>query len=210
MLQTLKKYIYGLILCLFISNNVDAQRFSAGLILGINASQIDGDLYAGYSKIGIVGGIQGFAYLTDKLDLGIELRYSQIGSRSTPNNQNSAEPFSLTLNYAEVPVSINYKDWYVEAEDFHRLHFHFGLTYARLISSKLKDQSGSPFEILINSFNDNYFGALIGTTYFINEHFGATIRFNRAILLLYKNDGSGLNNKSLLSKHLTFSTIYKF
>ncbi len=210
MSNNLIKTLCTITCCLLIISNVTAQRFSAGLTIGLNASQIDGDRYAGYNKIGLVGGIQAAAMINDKVDLGIELRFSQIGSRSTPDTQNSAEPFGITLNYAEVPVTINYKDWYIEDEDYYRLEFHAGLTYARLISSQLKDEAGSPFESLIDLFNENYFGGLIGATYFINEHFGATFRFNRAFIFLYKNTDSNPNQNSLFSKHLTFSATYRF
>ncbi len=208
--QILKNYISCLFLCIFVIGASHAQRFSAGLVLGFNASQIDGDFYAGYHKIGLVGGLQGFVAIKEKVDLGLELRYSQIGSRSVTNNQNTIEPFSATFNYAEIPVTINYKDWYMEDEDYYRIHFHCGLTYARLISTKFKNPDSS-FNDLLDFFNEDYFGALIGATYFINKKIGVTMRFNRGIFFLYKNEDSNpVNHPSLFSKHLTFSGIYKF
>lgn len=209
MFSVLKKCLFCFLLCLFALGSSHAQRFSAGLILGLNASQIDGDFYAGYHKIGLVGGVQGFMTIKEKVDLGIELRYSQLGSRSIPNNQNTIEPFSATFNYAEVPVTFNYKDWYMEDEDYYRIQFHAGLTYARLISTNFKNPDSS-FDDLLDFFNDDYFGALIGVTYFVNEKIGITGRFNRGIFFLYKNDdSSSVNHPSLFSKHLTFSVIYK-
>jgi len=186
------------------------QRFSAGLILGLNFSQIDGDFYAGYHKVGLVGGLQGLVKIKEKVDVGIELRYSQIGSRSVPNNQNTINPFNASFNYAEIPVTLIYKDWHIEDEDYYRIHFHGGLTYGRLISTNIKNPESSSFTELLDFFNDNYFGYLVGFTYFINEKFGATVRFNRSITFLYKNDDTNPNHNSLFNKHLTFSGIYKF
>jgi len=210
MLHNYLRSLTLVLLGLLFVGTASAQRFGAGLIVGFNASQIDGDRYAGYNKFGLLGGIRGTVMLSDKLDLGMELRYSQIGSRSTPNQQNTINPFSITLNYAEVPITINYKDWYVETEDFYKLEFHAGLTYARLINSSLDDDPGSPFENIIDLFDNNYLGANIGVTYFFNEHLGATFRFNRALLFLYKNTTTNPNQNSLYSKHLSFSGIYKF
>jgi len=210
MFPVLKKYIFCLFLCLFTLATSHAQRFGAGLILGFNASQIDGDFYAGYHKVGLVGGIQGFVAIKDKVDIGIELRYSQLGSRSVAKTQTTAQPFNATFNYAEIPVTINYKDWYIENEDYYRLQFHGGLTYARLISTKFKNPDSS-FDDLLDFFNDNYLGALLGVTYFFNENIGITGRFTRGLLFLYKNEKNGpVNHPSLVSKHLTFTGIYKF
>ncbi len=204
-----KKYISCLALCLFILGTSYAQRFSAGAVLGINASQIDGDAYAGFHKIGIVGGLQAFVAIKEKLDVGIELRYNQLGSRSVPNNQNSINPFNATFNYAEIPVTINYKDWYIEDENYYRIHFHAGLAYGRLISTKLDSEDS--FDQLKDYFNDNYFGALAGVTYFFNKKIGITARFNRGILLLFNNNKTdAVNHPSLLSKHITFTGTYKF
>ncbi|MEP6794730.1 MAG: hypothetical protein ABJB16_10420, partial [Saprospiraceae bacterium] len=35
-----------------------SQRFSAAMIAGANACQIDGDMLAGYDKVGLTGGIK--------------------------------------------------------------------------------------------------------------------------------------------------------
>jgi len=53
----------------YIPNN---ERFNAGLVVGYNASQIDGDYYKGFNKYGLTAGIRGITRLTPNFDFNIE------------------------------------------------------------------------------------------------------------------------------------------
>ncbi|MEM6697615.1 MAG: hypothetical protein AAF806_16255 [Bacteroidota bacterium] len=92
------------------------QRFHAGIITGVNLSQIDGDDYSGYDKLGIMGGLQGIALLNRRTKLVTELLYSSKGSRV--ENELIFQPQKnrvLAVNYAEVPILIRFclfqKNW---------------------------------------------------------------------------------------------------
>jgi len=181
------------------------------LIFGMNAAQINGDNYAGFNKAGIEGGLRATVRFSEKTDLGLELLFSQRGSSSTRNESNSNDPFNINLNYASIPVTYNYKDWYME-DDYYRVHFHVGLNYARLIGSKIITD-GSIDPDLDNFFNKNDLSWLVGATYYINEHFGLTARYTRFITLLYNREKAGPNAPNedpLRSMFLTFSAIYMF
>jgi len=126
-------------LCFIFCSNLDAQeqRFKAGVILGANLSQIDGDKSDGYIKLGITGGLRGVAIITDKIELSIELLFDQRGSRSQKIFDTNFFPFSITNNYISVPVVFNYQDWLDESGDYYKLHFHTGLSYGRLINTEI-------------------------------------------------------------------------
>ncbi|MCC7507153.1 MAG: hypothetical protein IT259_17735, partial [Saprospiraceae bacterium] len=47
------------------------QRFKAGIIAGLTASQIDGDESAGYHKVGLQGGLRGVVILGGKQDASV-------------------------------------------------------------------------------------------------------------------------------------------
>ena len=49
-------------------NIADSERFSAGVIIGYNNAQIDGDYQNGFDKYGITGGIRGIARITSRLE----------------------------------------------------------------------------------------------------------------------------------------------
>ena len=57
------------------------QRFHAGLIVGLNLAQLDGDRFNGYDKRGLMGVLQGIALIIRRVSLITELLYRQIGSR---------------------------------------------------------------------------------------------------------------------------------
>ncbi len=109
--------------------------FSVGLISGANFCQVDGDSYAGYYKTGANFGGIGYARVYKHVALSFELLYSQKGAKddgarySPVDSATLITDYGVTLNYAEIPVMINYIDK-------HKSHFGLGFSYARLASSK--------------------------------------------------------------------------
>lgn len=107
--------------------------FYAGVIGGINLSQVDGDNYAGYYKTGANFGVIGYARLRPHVALSYELLYSQRGSKShlpQPSGIDTVvvNKYGINVNYAEIPVMIN-------VFDKQKSHIGVGLSYSRLISS---------------------------------------------------------------------------
>ncbi len=114
------------------------RTFYGGLLVGTNLSQVDGDAYAGYHKVGLnVGGIV-YTRLGEHLAASLEILFSQKGSRGHQDQQvgNTAAfitGYRIDLNYAEVPIMLNYFDR-------RRSHFGAGFSYSQLISGEEKIQ----------------------------------------------------------------------
>jgi Outer membrane protein beta-barrel domain len=163
-------------------------RFKAGVIAGLTASQIDGDQSAGYNKIGLQAGLRGIARLTEKTEGSIEILFAQRGSQSELV-QDAANPFavSLTLNYVEVPVLWHYKDWFVEDDEggFYRVSINAGLSYARFINGRTKDDFSSLNALLPDFIRKNELSYAVGANIFANRHLGFTFRFVRSIGFMY-------------------------
>lgn len=110
------------------------RTFYGGLIAGGTFSQVDGDNFAGYHKFGgTFGGIV-YAQLVDKIAGSIEILYTQKGSNSNKtqisnNRLYLIRDYKINLNYAEVPIMINYFDR-------RKSHFGAGVSYSQLISYK--------------------------------------------------------------------------
>ncbi len=92
-----------------------AQNIRGGLILGLNAAQVDGDNLGGYNKPGLNAGITAqLPFSPYHLLLRMDMLFSQKGAApylfSDPNDQNAiaVTPYSLTLNYLEVPIVVDY------------------------------------------------------------------------------------------------------
>ena len=108
------------------------RTFYGGLIAGANFTQIDGDNYAGYHKVGINAGGVVYARLGEHLAASIEILYSQKGSRGHKEQETGGGlilSYNAKLTYAEVPLQLNYFDR-------RRSHFGAGLSIARLVSVK--------------------------------------------------------------------------
>ena len=187
------------------------QRFKAQVIAGLNASQLDGDRSAGYNKLGFVGGLSGVILLAPKIDVNIELLYSQRGSRSSLVPDNSVFPFKIIADFIEVAALFNYKDWLDSSGDYYKFHFHGGFSYGRLIRSEAEDETaGSNLEVAAQNFNKNDASFMLGATFFTGPHLGFTFRWSTSIGPLYFNDSQNINVPSLRSYLISFRTVYMF
>jgi len=115
----------------------DENTFFGGLVAGANFSQISGDNYRGYDKIGLNVGAKVYLPLTSGLVASMEILYTQKGSigkeavfsGKTPGI--SVRDYSISLDYAEVPIMINY---FFE----NKTHIGIGFSYGQLVSSSEK------------------------------------------------------------------------
>ncbi|MEM9821067.1 MAG: outer membrane beta-barrel protein [Bacteroidota bacterium] len=183
------------------------QRFKAGVIAGFNTAQIDGDLSAGFNKFGLIGGLRGVAILSDKMELSLEMLYSQRGSKS--DQDELGIPFKVSLNYIEVPVIFNYLDWLEGDGEYHKLHFHAGFSYGRLLNFNV-DGGTSGFRELAGFFRDNDVSWLAGATFYANKHLGITARYSRSVFPLFERRDTPPVGETLIGYFFTFHTIYMF
>ncbi len=184
------------------------QRFKAGIAFGLNGSQLQGDDVGGYNRLGLQGGLRAVTILTDKSELVLEMLYSQRGSYSkygSPKCPNG--DISIGLQYVEVPVTYCYKDWYQEEDGYYRLQACGGLSYSRLISAKAL---GSCHDDLVDKFNQNDVGIVLGVEYFTSPRFLFGARWSRSLTLLYNKDKHDPGRNSLWGYFLSFRGVYLF
>lgn len=99
-------FIALFLLHLCVSN---AQVFSLEPGLGVNACQVHGDTYSGYSKVGLYAGMSVNMFLTEKKSFLLGMYFSQKGSRHNPNYKSgNYDYYRLNLNYIEVPFNFKY------------------------------------------------------------------------------------------------------
>ncbi|MCB0567875.1 MAG: PorT family protein [Phaeodactylibacter sp.] len=207
--------LLALLIFAFSIPDADAQqhkqlRFTAGALLGINASQLDGDDQSGYSKNGIVGGLRGIAHLTPRFDFNVELLYAQRGSKPSAKGNNGERPVTILLNYAETPFLITFKT----AEDWdgnYRLQLSTGLSYARLLNSKVEETSGNTPNIAgnENKFKKNDISWKAGLAYLITPKLSLGVRHTFSLTpLLKENAISSESRNSLRSYYLNLHLAY--
>jgi hypothetical protein len=127
----------------------DDRLFFGGLIFGANYSQVDGDNFAGYHRVGLNAGAVLYVNIGKPLALSFELLYAQKGARAglsqlpkLMNDQSGViTDYKIRLNYAEIPLLINYFDT-------KKNNFGLGFSGAYLGSSKetYRDGNGAIFE----------------------------------------------------------------
>lgn len=84
-----------------------SQRFKGGLLLGINASQIDGDSWYGYNKAGLNGGAFIYTQLQSKWAVQMEIEYSAKGSASQKKDSLTIRR-KFVLRYVQIPILVKY------------------------------------------------------------------------------------------------------
>jgi len=161
--------------------------FYGGLVAGANFAQVDGDYFAGYHKVGINAGGIVYAQLARHVALSLEILYSQKGSNSNLGEPSPANAsiyimkYGINVNYAEIPVMINYFDK-------RRSHFGVGLSYAKLVNSNEHIQVDSSGIIKTFDFNTAYpfkkdaFDFLVGAELHLWKGLFLNIRFQYSLV----------------------------
>lgn len=183
------KTIFSFFLIYLIAATVHAQNIKNELIIGLNASQIDGDAMAGFNKPGLLfGGSTGFD-IRKNFGLRFRILYSQKGSRNGEN-----DPIFLInrLNYLDFPLLFVF-------EPKEKILLEGGLQLSFLTSARIDDgfgfsQQRDQFETLPYSF-------VIGAGYEL-EPFVLRLSYQRSLSYLTKIPG-------YLDRTLSFSVGYQ-
>lgn len=199
-----------LTLCLLLASfSLEAQTFKAGLILGLNASQIDGDDVGGYSNPGLRAGIRASTMLrNEKLQLDTDMLFSQRGSRPSANEVNIIGlDWSFRMDYVEVPVTLRYSDWYVEDGDYYKVYAKGGLSYGRFFRSKHSDLS--PFRNIDEYINNNDVSITAGMGVYLKKHLQAEINYTRSIFPFYVRQVGLPWGRSLIGYFVSIQFMYE-
>ncbi len=199
-------------------NRSEQQRFGAGLIAGVTASQIDGDESAGYNKLGLQAGARGIVRLGKRTDASVEILYTQRGAKSRfVKDRYDPFVFSIRLDYIEVPVQWHYKDWLVKGEngdpDWYKASFNIGLMYARYMGSgKAKGELNGLDIVALDFLKSNDLSFVIGANILTSPHFGFTFRYMRSLFSMYdpRDYNPAPYQNSLISHALNFQMFYLF
>jgi opacity protein-like surface antigen len=171
-----------IIIALFIIPAVaSAQRFNGGALVGICASQVDGDTYAGFDKVGLQGGVFVNTKFTKAWGAQMEIKYNAKGARKK-TSKDDPEKYSLTLHYIDLPLMINFT---VMDKFILDAGFVPGYLFAK---NGEKGEFKIPDED-ISSFKKVDFSWLLGLNYKITDNFIANIRYSYSLFSIrdYEN-----------------------
>jgi hypothetical protein len=179
-----------------------SQQFEGGAVAGLSASQVDGDTYSGFNKLGVLGGGWVRRMFTYTVGGQLEVRYIMKGAYEA-ENVDAAFLYRLVLHYADVPVLINYH--YRE-----RVLFELGLSPEFLVYHREDDQWGETPEDA-PSFHKLNMSAIGGIGFIFLKHFMVDVRYNYSVIPI-REHASGqtyLLNRGQYNNVLTFSLYYK-
>ena len=201
----MNKKLLAVLLLTMISMVLQAQnapktelRFRGGIVLGLNASQVDGDDFAGYHKLGINGGFMAQLPLTKKFFMSMEILYSQKGGKSRTYAGFPTE-YQVNLNYAEVPLLINF-------QEKSAVNFGLGLAYGRLVKTRefIDELEQEPFE----DFNRDELSGIANGSYLISDHFQLNVRLAYSLLPIGHSPISNFNSRAMYNNVLSFRFAY--
>lgn len=116
--------------------------FKFGVIAGPLLSQLDGDGYTGYNKLGLYGGLKGEAVISKDFTFEVNLAFSNLGSKIPPENQLNqllTKSRIINITFAEVPLLVNYRLPHKK----YPLKFELGLGLSHLISYNVNEDDVS-------------------------------------------------------------------
>lgn len=172
-----------LLTVLSVTNISYAQDIRAGIITGVNLSQVDGDNIAGFYKIGLNVGGAGIWQFNEKFSGAFEIIYSQKGSSSSPTGNPGVQKLKFKFDYVDVPVIFRYHDRAVS--------FGAGFTIGSLVSQYV-EVAGLGLQ---STLSKRDFNILAEGNYMINEKLALNIRYSISLLGIGVYNGRNLTNR---------------
>jgi hypothetical protein len=189
--------------------NAQEQKFKAGVLFGLNTSQITGDDLAGYDKPGLTFG--GFVKREfGRSSITMELAYLGKGSRKNVGPKDSIPTFyKLQLHYVEIPILYQFKFKFEP-----KLQAEIGPSIGVLLSFKEEDLYGDlsgeyasteQFKRTDVSFN-------IGASWLFSKKWALNIRNANSIFPVrdYDQKSHYRLNKGQYSSSIMGRIIYQF
>ncbi len=155
--------------------------FDGRLLFGTNFTQLDGDTYAGYHKVGINAGGQVYVHFKQLFGVSLELLYSQKGVRGGTVKESYTlgtyfDKYYLNLNYASAALLLHCNMYIFDYEA--------GISYSRLISSKEWAEADVPVVIdpVLASFNNYDVDYVAGFSMRISKRWRWNMRYEYSIV----------------------------
>ncbi len=193
----------------------DPRTFYGGLLLGTNFSQVDGDSYAGYHKVGLNAGGIIYMHIAPNLAASMELLFSQKGARGHKAQESGVHTlitaYKIQLNYAEIPVQLNYFDK-------RKSHFGGGFSYSRLISASETLETNPPnmpgsagyLDLSQYPFEKSDINFILGGNLKLWKGLFLNVRFQYSLIPIRRNIPPGYGRAEQFNNMWTVRLMYLF
>lgn len=169
----MKQFLLFILILLYCSRSF-SQAFHGGVLAGITASQVDGDSYAGFDKLGFQGGVFIITPITHGIDARMEIKFTSRGAKN-PASEDNTGFYKLGLFYIDLPVLAAIKVKQLGSIEF-------GLIPGYLFAATGEDDYGKiPAESLVD-FHKFDLGTLLGISFNVSEKIALNLRYSYSIL----------------------------
>jgi len=127
------------------------QQFNAGLFGGVNVSQVSGDTYTGFNKLGFNAGVFVNSLIDKHFYWQAEIKYGTRGVYQGPTDSNQSL-YRSSYHILELPLSVNY-----------------------LFDEKIQVELGTSPEVLVTTLYWDENGLMDKSTYPDNRRFGLSV-----------------------------------
>lgn len=209
--QVISASLWLLLFATLLPAALRAQQFDGGILAGGDISQVDGDYWVGYNKVGFLAG--GFVCLefSPHSSLQLEMEYIQKGSRENDvYEENDLHSYLLRLHYLEIPLL--YQFTFLK-----RIQVEAGPA-ADVLLAYQEQTDGSELPNLY-PFRAVTLAGIVGVSGYITKHLKATFRFNYSLLSLRQPQPEGeggvpwrtfLFERGQFNNLLSLSVSYQF
>jgi hypothetical protein len=202
--KTFFQILIALSALLLLYKPLAAQNFNGGFFVGLNMSQVDGENYSGYDKVGFNAGSFITTAINREFDFRLELRYTEKGAFKKSSEFNP-EYYKVSMYYVEMPLLIQYtwKDNYI---------FSAGLSPDVILHHTEEDENGPVPPEDHPDFKRFSIGANIDAAYAFTDHLMVGARFSYSLLPV-REHGGGVSyrlNRGWYNNVLSLSAYYSF
>ena len=170
-----------------------SQRFNGGVLAGGNVSQVDGDTYEGYHKVGYQAGAFVYLRVSPHSSFQMEMEYFQKGSRKVSNpDMGDMNDYLLRIHYLEIPILYQYTF-------AKRVQAEIGPAVDVLLGS-LEETNGQAVSNLVPLRMATLSG-ILGIACYITPHLKAGFRLNYSLLSIRQT-----GNPQPGYRHILFET----
>jgi hypothetical protein len=170
-----------LITMLGLTDHTFGQRFHGGVMVGLAATQLDGDNLGGYNKPGVRFGGWVNTHIKPNMILQLELEYIQKGSKISDAELEQQKYYHCRLNYIQVPLL-------AKTTLMPRLEGEAGIA-ASYLTRSLEDKDGGGFLQANPDFTQFELSGLVSLGYQLLENLTVNVRFNYSLLPVREHPG---------------------
>jgi hypothetical protein len=195
-------HFFVVMLFLLLAEFSSAQKFSSALLLGISATQVDGDDRSGYHKPGLIAGASVQRKLTEKKALELQLYYIQKGSRHNPNpDKGDFSSLLIRFNYIEMPLLWKYT--------LKKFTYELGPSFGFLLNSYIENETGTiSFR---GDLNKTETTVNVGINYNLSRRFQVNWRYSYSLFPVKYFAGKKIyDNLGYYNNVLQFTLRYNF